>query len=194
MTADSQASQTSLSRISGIRDAVGRASSSEKAKRDWRVSDADRSGLVRLAHRFVWSVDDAEDVVQEALLAAQSRRDQLRDPDRFVGWVRRIVVHKALVHIRRGRTRERPSESGVRTASDPGPGPVERASQRDEIVKLRGAIERLPSQQRAAITLRHLEGMGYSEIADIMEIAESTVRFHVRAARVALAEMMGTEG
>ena len=56
---------------------------------------------------------------------------------------------------------------------------------------LRDAIGRLPAQQRVAITLRHLEGMGYSEIAELMEIGETTVRFHVRQARLTLARLMG---
>jgi RNA polymerase sigma-70 factor (ECF subfamily) len=58
-------------------------------------------------------------------------------------------------------------------------------------MRLRVAIERLPMQQQVAVTLRHLEGLGYPEIAEMMDIAESTVRFHVREARLALARMLG---
>ena len=57
-------------------------------------------------------------------------------------------------------------------------------SERAALVRL--AIERLPQQQRTAVTLRHLEEMSYERIAEIMEITPSTARVHVRAAREAM--------
>lgn len=47
-------------------------------------------------------------------------------------------------------------------------------------------VAELPTQQRTALVLRHFEQMAYPDIAAVMEIAESTARVHVRAAREAL--------
>jgi len=158
------------------------------ASPDWC---GDRTALVRLAHRFVWSPDDAEDIVQDALLQARESGEQLRDPRRAQAWLRRIVVRRALLHIRQARRRRRAIESAGRTRGDPPADPAHTAARREQLARLRNAIESLPPQQQAAVTLRHLEGMGYAEIAEIMEIAEATVRFHVRRARLALAAKLG---
>jgi RNA polymerase sigma-70 factor (ECF subfamily) len=56
----------------------------------------------------------------------------------------------------------------------------------ERAVILRRAIDELPPKQRAAITLRHLEGMDYEHIAEILEITPSTARVHVRDARESL--------
>jgi len=194
MTADPQAYilKASASRVSGER---GDATTSRTgASRVSGFSGADRAALVRLANRFVWNGEDAEDVVQDALLAAESSREQLRDASRAGAWLRRIVVQKALVHRRRAQVRQRWTDSVARIGPDPAPGPAESASTREQRAALRDAIGRLPGRQRVAITLRHLEGMGYAEMAELMEIGETTVRFHVRQARLALVRMMGDPG
>ncbi|UCG33628.1 MAG: RNA polymerase sigma factor [Phycisphaerales bacterium] len=147
----------------------------------------DRAELVRLAHRFVWSPDDAEDIVHDAILHARRNRHQLRDPARANPWLRRIVVQRALLHLRQTHRRRRALEAAGRAEPVPAIDPAQDAARREETQMLRAAIERLPTQQQIAVTLRHLEGMEYSRIAEIMDVAESTVRFHVRQARLALA-------
>jgi RNA polymerase sigma-70 factor (ECF subfamily) len=144
----------------------------------------DRKALVRLAHRFVWSPDDAEDIVQEAILHAQRSREQLRDPDKAWAWLRRIVVRQSLLHLRRAKQRRRDFQSpGLQQTTSP----EQKAVEREQVMMLRSAIEELPPRQQTAVTLRHLEEMSYAEIAKIMDITEATVRFHVRQGRLALA-------
>ncbi len=74
MTADPQAYilNASASRVSGERgDATTSRTGASFAS---GCSGVDRAALVRLANRFVWNREDAEDVVQDALLAAESSR------------------------------------------------------------------------------------------------------------------------
>ena len=151
----------------------------------------DRAELVRLAHRFVWSPDDAEDIVHDAILHARRNRDQLRDPAKANPWLRRIVVQRAILHLRKTYRRRRVLEAAGRAEPVPAIDPVREAARIEEIQALRAAIEQLPTQQQIAVTLRHLEGMEYPRIAEIMDVAESTVRFHVRQARLALAARLG---
>jgi RNA polymerase sigma-70 factor (ECF subfamily) len=151
----------------------------------------DRAELVRLAHRFVWSPDDAEDIVHDAVLHARRNRHQLRDPAKANPWLRRIVVQRALLHLRQTRRRRRALEAAERAAPAPATDPSQDAARREEIQALRAAIEQLPAQQQIAVTLRHLDGMEYARVAEIMDVAESTVRFHVRQARLALAARLG---
>jgi RNA polymerase sigma-70 factor (ECF subfamily) len=151
----------------------------------------DRAELVRLAHRFVWSPDDAEDIVHDAVLHARRNRHQLRDPAKADPWLRRIVVQQALLHLRQTHRRRCALEAAERAAPPPAADPAQDAARREDIRMLRAAIEQLPAQQQIAVTLRHLEAMEYPRIAEIMDVAESTVRFHVRQARLALAARLG---
>ena len=169
--------------------------------RRWESPDAvreDRRRLVQLARRFTADRADAEDAVHEAFKQAAVKQDQLRDRSKWWAWLCRITVHQCLQQ-RRAAARRRGYESDA-GADRPGLGreaidPVER-NERAEMV--RRAIDRLPHQQRIAITLRHLEQMPYDKIASIMDVAPTTVRVHVRAAReslrVALVEPTLTTG
>ena len=157
---------------------------------DW---PARRAELIRLANRFLWSPADAEDVVHDAILDARSATDQLRDPSRAAAWLRRIVVRKALLHLRQRRLRERSTVEAARRARELPPGPGQSAEQQEQVMKLRQAIGQLPRQQQMAVSLRHLEGLCYPESAEVMGVAEVTVRFHVRQARQRLARMMEGE-
>jgi RNA polymerase sigma-70 factor (ECF subfamily) len=155
-------------------------------------SRPDRDALVRLAYRFVWNHHDAEDVVHDALTAAQQKRAQLKEPDKWSAWVCRIVIQRALLTRRRKltwrghlagffrRQKGLPSESG----------PGKRIETRELGGILKTLLAELPEKQRTAVVLRHLEGIAYRRIAEIMEISESTARVHVRAGREALREMI----
>ena len=70
------------------------------------------------------------------------------------------------------------------------PEPGRRVETRELGGILKTLLAELPEKQRTALVLRHLEGMAYRRIAEVMEISESTARVHVRAAREALREMI----
>lgn len=151
---------------------------------------ADRRRLIQLAYRFVWNKADAEDVVQNALVLAHEKRDELRDPSRWFSWVCRIVLRQSLL-LRRGERRH--ADHALRQAAsivDPAGGAVDRMEVVERVDLVRWAIGQLPQQQQIAVTLRHLQAMSYERMAEIMEISPSTARVHVRAAREAMRKMI----
>ena len=149
------------------------------------ISTAERSRLLRLAYRFCWNTHDAEEALQAGLLAATRKADQLRDQARRWPWLCRVVIQHCHLLGRQRRPQSvdtaaldhRPMSSTDDPAAELGP-------------IMRTLIGHLPDQQRAAVTLRHLEGMGYADIALALGIAESTARAHVRAGRDGLRRMM----
>jgi RNA polymerase sigma-70 factor (ECF subfamily) len=148
---------------------------------------------VQLAYRFVWNRVDAEDAVHNALAIAHEKGGQLREGDRWWSWVARIVVRQCLLLRRSDRRRVRREQvaGGERPSSvAAGASDLERGERADTV---RHAIAQLPPQQRAAITLRHLEEMSYRRIAEILEISESTARVHVRQGREALRKTIARE-
>lgn len=152
----------------------------------------DRHGLAarRAARAILRDEDDADDAVQEGMLAAW-RAIQRYDPARpFRPWLMRIVVNAALDARRRGKVRH--AEPIADTLESGGLGPDRLA----EAALLRTKIERglaaLPERQRVALVLFDAEGWGHAEIAAALGVPEGTVRSYVFHARRAMRRSLGT--
>lgn len=136
------------------------------------------AGLLRFAYLVTGSQHAAEDAVQEALTSAcakWSRVARTRDPDSYV---RRMVVNAHVSGWRRTRR-----ESPVAEVRDSSHDPTADVDTGDAVWRV---CESLPRQQRAAVVLRFYEDLDYPEIAEILGLAEATVRSHVHRALAAL--------
>ncbi len=160
-----------------------------------RVSDittVERERLVRLAHRVMWNRNEAEDAVQEALLAAHTKDDQLRDGGKRWSWLCRIVVRECYEHGRQQQRRARHQEAysisprQVYDTRDPA-GSLQRADVRELVHR---AIPKLSPRQQQVLILKDLEGMEYAEVAEILLISPSTARVHAKDAREALRDLI----
>jgi len=147
-----------------------------------------RRRLVRFAVKLVWNRDDAEELVQDAFKTAAAKGVGFKD-QRFEPWMYRTTTNLCANHRRRRRP-ERLGEWCDVATTDPtehGPDRIE------QLERLRSAVERLPQQQRLALTMRWMEHLEYGAIAEVMDISESTVRAHVHQARRHLRELMETD-
>ena len=136
---------------------------------------------------------DAEDVCQDAFFQASRRLDDLDPPGKFLPWLLTIVRNRA--HDIRRRRRVRMAESldeGLQAdgaAVDPARS-AERAELRERLVS---AMANLSDVQREVLLLHDVEGWKHREIAELIGVAEGTVRAHLFHARRAMREMLGTE-
>ena len=169
---------------------------SNPANRIPDISAEERSQLLRLAYRFCWNPSDAEDALHNALLVAIEKGDQLRDPAKRWPWLCRVVVQQCHLLGRKQR-----QENEAQGAADFPGAPGRDSTSTTHISALESAelgdlmrrlLTTLPEQQRAAMTLRHIERLDYPRIAQVMAISESTVRAHVRAGREALRKLIQT--
>lgn len=136
---------------------------------------------------------DAEDVCQDAFFQASRKLDDLDPPGKFLPWLLTIVRNRA--HDIRRRRRVRMAESldeGLQAdghAVDPGRS-AERAELRERLVS---AMANLSDVQREVLLLHDVEGWKHREIAELIGVAEGTVRAHLFHARRAMREMLGAE-
>ncbi len=135
--------------------------------------------LVRLARSVVGDAD-AEDAVQEGLLAAWRALPGLASAERFDSWVARIVFRRCLRRMRR-RPRLVALDDGHDVGYTPDP-----ASE----VALTEILQRLAPRQRAVLHLTVVEGMSDSEIGACLGIAAGSVRAHRRRARQRVRAML----
>lgn len=134
---------------------------------------------------------DAEDVCQDAFLRALKRLDDCRHPDRFSGWLLRIVRNRA--HNYRDYRRVRDGLPLERSnASEPARGPE--ALRRSRLrSRLESALACLTPIQREVVLLYDLEGWRHREIAETLEISEVMSRQHLYVARRKLRRELGEE-
>lgn len=122
-------------------------------------------GYVRLAFLLVGSAALADEIVQDAFVAARGRWDDIRTSPG--GYVRQVVVNGARARLRRRRT-----EDAHRF--DP-PLPDTPA----DLIDLRDALRRLPLPQRTAIVLRYWAQLPDEETAAVLDCRVGTVRSHI---------------
>lgn len=160
-TTSVEASRVAAARA-GDRDAFG-----DLVALHWRA-------LVALARVVLAGAPEAEDVVQEAFVLAWRRLPELRRPESFEPWLRRIVVRRCLRVLRQARptapletVAEVPAPTGAETHLD-----------------VAAALRILAPRQRAVLYLG-AEGYSDREIGAMLGIFAATVRVHrLRARRI----------
>jgi RNA polymerase sigma-70 factor (ECF subfamily) len=137
-----------------------------------------------VAYRLMGQKEDAEDLVQETFMAVLQRIGTFEAGRPFAPWFFRILVNRGL-NARKARSLRAVDEIPEGTAAR-GPTP-EREAERTELRdRLRTAMAGLPERQRVIVELFELEGFGGPEIAEILEISDGTVRWHLHEARKTL--------
>jgi RNA polymerase sigma-70 factor (ECF subfamily) len=146
--------------------------------------------------------EDAEDVMQDALLKTYRHVGRIRDPEAFRTWLYRTVRNACLMKRRRrvGEPQHLVSleqgderDDGRGTAvdvEDHAPGPDEVAINAWLGDRLRSALKTLPPAYRVIVVLREVEGLSTREVAVVTGISEANVKTRLHRARVMLKERM----
>lgn len=113
---------------------------------------------------------DAEDILQESFITAFSRLGELKNPDVFGSWLKRIVINKC-ISLQRKRKIDFTELDEYRHGEV-----LESEEEMPEVDQtlVHHAIRDLPTKGRAVLTLRALEGYSHKEIAETLDISVST--------------------
>jgi RNA polymerase sigma-70 factor (ECF subfamily) len=134
-----------------------------------------------VAHRLMRQQQDAEDLVQDAFIAALDKLDSYDEQRPFSPWFFRILVNRGTSRIRARSVRA--TEAIPETIGDTTELPDRLAERGETGVRVRAAMAELSERQRLVIQLYELDGFTTAEVADMLEIAEPTVRWTLHAAR-----------
>lgn len=121
------------------------------------------------------ALDAGDDAVQETMIAVMRHFPELREPAALRGWVRRIAVREAIRTAKAGRT----------VPIDPAELRVPPVADGATTVEVRAILDDLDPEHRAALVLRHLDGLTEAEMADVLHVAPGTVKSRVHRARTA---------
>ena len=176
---------------------VARAQDGNLAAFEYLV-EAYQGRLFRLAFRMLHDRGDAEDVVQDTLVACWRKLPLLMNVQAFSGWLYQMATNRCLDSLRRRTSHAEvilePAtlQTTADSSAEPGAGgdPAREAEISVEIDSLAAALLTLPPEQRACWLLREIHERSYAEIAATLKLSEQTVRGRLARARAQLAEKM----
>src|SRR5919108_837933 len=174
------------------------------------LTDPYRRELEVHCYRILGSVQDAEDTVQETLLAAWRGLENYEERDSLRAWLYRIATNRCLNALRDSRRRPREAPGLPFEVPEPTrhreplwlepypdalldgiaqttPGPEARYEAKEAVTLAFGAaLQRLPARQRAVLVLRDVLGFRAAEVADMLESSEVSVNSALQRARAIL--------
>ena len=192
--------------LNGPRD-VDYASLVRRAARGDTAAMDDLLGRAQdVAFRFSFLVcghtEDAEDVMQDALLKTYEQVGRIRDPEAFRPWLYTTVRNACLMkrRLRADEPRRHESIDGhaapdgrqtARDVSDSGLSPLDAAINSWLGRRLRTALNTLPPGYRVVVFLREMEGLSTKEVAAITRFSEANVKARLHRARRMLRARLG---
>jgi RNA polymerase sigma factor (sigma-70 family) len=124
----------------------------------------------------------AEDAAQQAFIAAWQKLGQLREPEAFPGWLRRLLLTECNRLTRGKRLRFVPLDAGLEVHSGK-PDPHEQVAQSELRARVRSAIQSLPERERTVTTLFYIGEYSQAEIGEFLELPVTTVVKRLHTAR-----------
>ncbi|HXX37229.1 MAG TPA: sigma-70 family RNA polymerase sigma factor [bacterium] len=152
-------------------------------------------GIRRVAYRLAGNVDDAEDLLQEALVEAFRAFDRYQPGTYFDRWVYRIMTRTHIDWVRRRGRRPETSldapvgpsgDTLVSLIGDTRGDPQHLTDIADLDGPIQAALDRLPAEFKTAVVLADVEGLSYDEIAAAVGCPVGTVRSRLHRARETL--------
>jgi RNA polymerase sigma-70 factor (ECF subfamily) len=157
-----------------------------------RVRDGERDAFAELVvthqrsvynliFRLTGSVQDADDLSQEAFMRAFEALGQFDTSRRFFPWLYTIALNVVRNHHRGRRS---PLDGASQITPDfpdnhSGPKPEELMQRKQASEALFNCIQRLPAQQKEAVVLRYYQELSFEEVAEILVINLSTAKMRV---------------
>ena len=155
-----------------------------------RLIDRHAAVIVNLAYRMVGNRAEAEDLAQETFLSAFKALSTFRADSKFSTWLYRIASNKCKDWLRVKRPGQAQQDVDVEEMLDVHVAeertPEQLLSQQQVALELEQAIQRLPPLYREAFILKHVEGLSYEEMQEILGVNGDTLKMRVYKGRVQL--------
>ena len=150
----------------------------------------DHSALVYRVALRILGATDAQDASQEVWVRVWRNIGRFRGESAFSTWLYRITVNTCLT-VRRKESRRDEREQGEEMPylSEPSGGdadPEAAALSAEHRAEIQAALLHVRAEHRAALVLRHMEGLSYAEIAEVMDVPDGTAKGWVSRGRAAM--------
>ena len=158
--------------------------------------------VYNLALRMCGNADDAFDLAQEAFFRAWRGLSGFQQESAFSTWLFRLTANVCLDWLRAKKRRPTVSltaaddegEEVQLDVPDPGKSPEEILEAAEDRAALAKAMNQLPVEYREILTMRAINDMSYTEIAETLQLREGTVKSRLSRARMALRNILLQNG
>lgn len=159
--------------------------------------------VYNIAYRMFSNPEDVKDISQEVFLKVYRYLGKFDGKASFSTWLYRIAVNTCIDELRKRQGKETISldmendngESTLKSQyADNSPGVEEQIISNEGFDRLKKAMNKLSYEHKTVITLRDIEGLSYSEISEITEVSQGTVKSRLARARKALKDLVLSEG
>ena len=153
-----------------------------------------------VALRSSGSPEDAADITQEVFLRAWRSIESFRGDSGFSTWLFRITMNLCVDHARHKNAQPQTQplvvgeEEAERPIPDTAPTPEEHLENSELGRELAAALDEVSEEHRRIVLLRDVSGLSYTEIAEVLEISEGTVKSRLSRARIALRTILLRRG
>ena len=157
----------------------------------FRLLVQEHSGLVYRVALRILGVEDAQDASQEVWIRVWRNIESFRGDSAFSTWLYRITVNTCLSVRRKESRRGEREYSGDEMPFLPEPpggdaDPEAAALGTERREEIQAALSHVRAEHRAALVLRHMEGLSYAEIAKVLEVPDGTAKGWVSRGRAAM--------
>jgi len=143
--------------------------------------------MLSVCYRFAHNREDAEDMLQEGFIKVFSQIHTFQNKGAFEGWIRRIMVHTCINHLKKNKKFNESVDiihaTGVQVREESIPSIVQ-AKQVVECIRI------LPLGYRTVLNLYAIEGYSHKEIAAMLDVEESTSRSQYTRAKQMLEDIL----
>lgn len=142
--------------------------------------------MYNVALRIVNDPDDAEDILQESFFSAFQNLESFEGKSTFGAWLKRIVINNALTMLKSKKLQLQPLTVNEEDVQD-----NEEVDEEDLTVgKIKSALKELAPGFRTVVSLYLFEGYDHQEIAEILNISESTSKTQYKRGKSKLLELL----
>ena len=152
-----------------------------------------------VALRSSGSPEDAADITQEVFLRAWRSIEDFRGDSGFSTWLFRITANLCVdfARHRQAQPQTQPlvgEDDAERPIPDTAPTPEEHLENSELGRELAAALDEISEEHRRIVLLRDVSGLSYTDIAEVLEISEGTVKSRLSRARIALRTILQKRG
>jgi RNA polymerase sigma-70 factor (ECF subfamily) len=159
-----------------------------------RAQDGDREAFGRLIEQFqptvqaialrrLGNASEAMELTQEVFLHVLRRIHQLREPERFAGWLRQVAVRMAINRATRRLAPPTVETVVLESAYEQGDQPVDELITRERAERLWTALGRLKALDRETLLAFYIRGLSLVEMAEELSVPLGTIKRRLHTAR-----------
>lgn len=157
------------------------------AKAQYELYKLYSRAMYNICMRMVNHVGEAEDILQESFLEAFTKIEDFRGEASFGSWLKRIVINRSINYLKKRKLEllESIEDDGLIEQPE-----EDNEGVQLEIQKVHKAIQDLPDGYRIVLSMYLLEGYDHTEIAEVLNISESTSKSQFNRAKNKLREKL----